>query len=273
MKLTDNLGLKMPDSTDFYNVQDFNDNAEKIDTAVQELKESQGSVETALAGKSDTDHTHTASQISGLPTSLPANGGNADTAETSAACTGNSATATKLATARNINGLSFDGSASRVNYGTCSTAAATAAKVVACTGFELVTGAEITVKFTVTNTAASPTLNVNGTGAKAIYYRGAAITAGYLAANRTYTFRYNGTQYDLVGDIDTNTTYAAASATAAGLVSTAAQTFAGDKTFNGKIIPAGATDYGTPQARKMASGTAAATTTNCPSGAWYGQHS
>ena len=128
--------------------------------------------------------------------------------------------ATKLATARNINGISFDGSANRVNYGTCSTAAATAAKTVACTGFALVTGAEITVKFTVTNTASSPTLNVNSTGAKAIYYNGAAISAGYLKANKTYSFRYNGTQYDLVGDIDTNTTYSLSSF---GVTATAAE--------------------------------------------------
>lgn len=133
--------------------------------------------------------------------------------------TGTAAAASKLATARNINGMSFNGSASRANYGTCSTAAATAAKVVACTGFVLETGAEITVKFTATNTAASPTLNVNGTGAKPIYYRDAAITAGYLAAGRTYTFRYNGTQYELVGDVNTNTTYSnmkGATASAAG---------------------------------------------------------
>lgn len=116
---------------------------------------------------------------------------------------GNAGTATKWATARNINGMSVQGDANRVNYGTCSTAAATVAKVVNCTGFALITGSEITVKFMVTNTASSPTLNVNSTGAKAIYYRGAAISAGYLAANRTYTFRYNGTQYDLVGDLDT----------------------------------------------------------------------
>lgn len=64
----------------------------------------------------------------------------------------------------------------------------------------------------------------------------------------------------------------AASASAAGLVSTGAQTFAGNKTFNGQIIPAGATAYGTPQARKLASGTADVTDTNCPSGAWYGKH-
>lgn len=117
---------------------------------------------------------------------------------------GNAGTATKWATARKINGMSIQGDADRNNYGTCSTAAGTAAKVVTCTGFVLVTGAEITVKFIVTNTAANPTLNANNTGAKPIYYRGSAISAGYLASNRTYDFRYNGTQWDLVGDLDTN---------------------------------------------------------------------
>ena len=127
--------------------------------------------------------------------------------------------ATKWRTARNINGMSVDGSENRANYGICSTASATVAKTVSCVGYGLVTGAEITVRFTVTNTAANPTLNVNSTGAKPIYYRGTAITAGYLAANRTYAFRYNGTQYELVGDIDTNATYnnmSAASASAEG---------------------------------------------------------
>ena len=131
--------------------------------------------------------------------------GHTHTAQTD--ITGNAGTANKWKTARKINGLSIDGSADRTNYAVCTTAAGTAAKAVNCSGFVLETGAEITVKFTVTNTAANPTLNVNGTGAKPIYYRGSAITAGYLAVNRTYAFRYNGTQYELVGDIDTNTTY------------------------------------------------------------------
>lgn len=125
---------------------------------------------------------------------------------------GNAGTATKLATARTIDGVDFNGSAAITHYGNCDTAAPTAAKTVALTGFKLVTGAEIAVKFTVTNTAANPTLNVNGTGAKAIFYRGAAISAGYLAANRVYKFVYDGTNYEFVGDINTNTTYTAASA-------------------------------------------------------------
>ena len=110
-----------------------------------------------------------------------------------------------LATARTIDGVSFNGSANISHFGTCSTAAATAAKVVSCSGFTLATGARIIVQFTVTNTASSPTLNVNSTGAKAIVYRNAAITASNLAANRVYEFVYDGTNYELIGDINTDT--------------------------------------------------------------------
>lgn len=100
-----------------------------------------------------------------------------------------------------------NGTSNVVNYGTCSTAAATAAKVVSCSNFALITGAEITVKFTTANTAANPTLNVNNTGAKAIFYKDSAISAEYLAANKTYTFRYNGSQYDLVGDLTADSNF------------------------------------------------------------------
>lgn len=103
-------------------------------------------------------------------------------------------------------------------YGSCSTAAGTASKAVTVDNFSLETGARVAVKFTVTNTASSPTLNVNGTGAKAIYYKGGAITAGYLAANKVYEFIYNGTQWDLIGDVDTDTTYGVATSSALGLV-------------------------------------------------------
>ena len=118
-----------------------------------------------------------------------------------------------LATTRYFNGVAFNGGADVVNYGVCSTAAATAAKVVACAGFALKTGAHILVKFTVTNTvtptAAAPlTLNVNNTGAKSIFYHGsAAFTASYVSANRVIEFVYDGTRYAVVGDWDSNTRY------------------------------------------------------------------
>ena len=119
---------------------------------------------------------------------------------------GNAGTATRWESARNINGLSVQGDADRANYAVCSTEAAAAAKTVSCSGFSLTTGAEITVKFALTNTAAKPTLNVNNTGAKPVCYRGRAVHANCLAAEHTYTFRYDGTQWDLVGDLDTDTT-------------------------------------------------------------------
>ena len=112
-----------------------------------------------------------------------------------------------LTTTRKIDGVNFNGSADITHYGTCSTAAATAAKTVACTGFNLVTGAWIAVRFTVTNTAAVAdlTLNVNGTGAKGIKYRNANLPAvDDLAANRTYLFVYDGTNYQWIGDRNTD---------------------------------------------------------------------
>lgn len=124
---------------------------------------------------------------------------------------GSVAKATQLTNTRKIDGVNFNGTADITHYAECSTAAATAAKTVDVTGFNLVSGARVAIKFTVTNTAANATLNVNSTGAKSIMYRGSAITAGYLAANRVYEFVYDGTDYELVGDIntDTNTTYSA----------------------------------------------------------------
>ena len=53
-------------------------------------------------------------------------------------------------------------------YGVCSTAASTTAKTVTVDNFSLETGAMVMVKFTDKNSASTPTLNVNGTGAKAI---------------------------------------------------------------------------------------------------------
>ncbi len=86
-------------------------------------------------------------------------------------------------------------------YGACSTAAATKAKAVTLSGFTLVTGAIVGVKFSYDNTATAPTLNVNSTGAKSIYYKGEAVAAGLLKASYVYLFQYNGTQYELLNPV------------------------------------------------------------------------
>lgn len=94
------------------------------------------------------------------------------------------------------------------HYGVCSTAAATVAKTVDIPHFELVTGAMAFVRFSVTNSGAvaSLTLNISNTGAKPIKYRNANLSAAnVLSANRTYLFVYDGTNWQIVGDLDTNT--------------------------------------------------------------------
>lgn len=138
--------------------------------------------------------------------------------------------ANQLTNIRTIDGMNFNGTANIHHFAECSTAAGTAAKTVTLSGFVLATGARITVKFTVTNTAASPTLNVNSTGAKSIMYRGSAISAGYLAANRVYEFIYDGTDWELIGDLDTNSTYGAAGSSL-GLVKTG-----GDVTISNGVV-------------------------------------
>ena len=101
-----------------------------------------------------------------------------------------------------------------VAYGTCSTAAATAAKVVTInnSNWELKEGSLVIVLFSATNTAENPTLNVGGTGAKNIYYGSSRITTSSLGyagtASRIMIYVYDGTQYRFSGwGYDSNTTY------------------------------------------------------------------
>ncbi len=83
-------------------------------------------------------------------------------------------------------------------YGTCATAAATAAKVVTCSAFDmLLDGVTIHVLFTYSNTASAPTLNVNSTGAKAIKRYGTTAPgtteAASWPAGGVVSFTYDGT--------------------------------------------------------------------------------
>jgi len=104
-----------------------------------------------------------------------------------------------------------DGSISPIGstlYGICSTAAATAAKVVTLSDFDtLLTGVTIHVKFIYSNTAASPTLNVNSTGDIAIYAYGTSApgntTATSWAANSVVSLTYDGT-YWRMNDVGAN---------------------------------------------------------------------
>lgn len=95
-----------------------------------------------------------------------------------------------------------DAGNAKVFYGTCDTAAIISAKVVTCADFtsaDLVAGAKISVKFTYTNKANSPTMNINSTGAKSIMGYGTTAIGKDLAnswvANTIVGFTYDGTNW------------------------------------------------------------------------------
>lgn len=94
-------------------------------------------------------------------------------------------------------------------FGTCSTAAGTAAKTVSITSgtFTLEAGATVSVKFSNANTANSATLNVNSTGAKTITVAGQGLSTttgtAYLLQG-TCTFVYDGIYWQFIG---TNNAY------------------------------------------------------------------
>lgn len=95
-----------------------------------------------------------------------------------------------------------------LDFATCSTAAGTAAKVAACTGFKLETGAAVLVKFANANSSASPTLNVNSTGAKNIVtYGTTAIGTYYWKAGQVVLFLYDGTSWQAVNMSTATTSY------------------------------------------------------------------
>lgn len=134
-------------------------------------------------------------------------------------------------------GSSYDNNSDcrKAFYGTCSTEAATAAKVVTISdtsGWELRAGTVIGVKFTYSNTANNVTLNVKDTGAKSIYYNTSVYTGnstgvcGY--ANRTTFYMYNGSQWVFLAQGVTNSdTYTSAYCSTAGGTAAKAATCSG----------------------------------------------
>ena len=103
-------------------------------------------------------------------------------------------------------------------YGVCQTTSGTAEKQVPITGFVLAEGVTIHVKFLYANTAASPTLNVEGTGAREIVTAasldGNTKTAAGVTAETTgwqagavVAFTYDGNYWVRDQGYNTNTTY------------------------------------------------------------------
>lgn len=88
---------------------------------------------------------------------------------------------------------------------TCDTAADTAAKTCTIPNFALTNGAPVSVKFTYSNSASNATLNINGTGAKPMYYKGNPLGSGVISAGDIATFVYSSTGVYHIINIDTLT--------------------------------------------------------------------
>lgn len=99
-----------------------------------------------------------------------------------------------------------EGVDTRIFRATCSTAAATTAKVATLddsTNFSLTAGVKVAVTFTYGNSATTPTLNVNSSGAKTIaipssetaYTTGNGTTYNTWGAYETVLFTYTGTYW------------------------------------------------------------------------------
>lgn len=81
----------------------------------------------------------------------------------------------------------------------CASSATTVAKTATLADFVLFAGKKVAVQFNYANTATNPTLNINSTGAKAMYYGGTRITgANQWQANEICYFVYDGTQWQLL---------------------------------------------------------------------------
>lgn len=98
-------------------------------------------------------------------------------------------------------------------YAECSTSAATAAKAADLANFQLVKGSRVFVTFANSNTVAGAlTLNVNGTGAKAIYNELGAVSAinpatfpagapiEFIYDGTNWTYQASGGAYDYIGN-------------------------------------------------------------------------
>ena len=91
-----------------------------------------------------------------------------------------------------------------IHYGTCSTSAGTATKVVTCSGFVLETGAAIAIYFANENTTTSDcSINVNNTGAKPAYGNGLTNSmrrnlSGAWDSQEIKVFVYDGSNWRIV---------------------------------------------------------------------------
>lgn len=306
MTETPNYKLRRPEPTDYYDIGDHNYNADIIDAELKKHSDKHASTDEALKGietdlgkKAPSEHSHEISDVDGLQAALNDKASKSHgthvtygTTAPKAAGTASAGSAETVSRSDHIhpeqtNVTGNAGSADKVDTVSVTPQESTAtlypafvdSNNAAATPEEINTtsGLRISVLYGTVDktghvilalgTGVPSGTDKNVIGGLRLYTQG----AGFIdlkpseASDDNFSILLPNAEGRLALDTP-------ASATAAGLVNTAAQTFAGAKTFNGPVYPNGATDPAVPQARKLASGTAEANDTNCPPGGWYGQH-
>lgn len=230
MQNTVNLNLKKPDQNDFVNIGDINDNMDILDAEVAKkyvkplagipsldldsatqaaLKKAETALQTVTkssVGLGNVDNTSdvnkpvsTAQQVAldkKANLASPSLTGT-PTAPTAAESTNTQQIATTAFVDRAVKTHQAD-NVSHDTYVSCATASTTAEKVVTATGFTLVEGARITVKFANANTATVPTLKINAELAKPLVK--ADGTAFKNIKGGIYSFVYSGSNFTVQGE-------------------------------------------------------------------------
>lgn len=146
-------------------------------------------------------------------------------------------------------------------YGTCTTSSGTA--MAATLGsYVLANHGRVSIKFSYA-VPANATLNINSKGAKNIFAKGAAITAGIIKAGDIATFVYDGTQYQLTGlNIPTTSSESIGSASdwSAGSLTTSSYTVKGVNVFTAPSLTS--SSYTIKGINAITDGTAASLTTD-----------
>lgn len=206
-KTTENIGLELPETTDFYDVEVVNNNNGLIDRFFANLKKKiedhiNSKHVTGVKGTNETTYRSGNVNVTAENIGL----GNVDnTADDEKVVK----SAAALTTGRSIDGVIFTGNNAITHYAVCSTPGSTAAKVVSLTSFSLAMGANITVRFANTNTTPNPTLNVNGSGAVPIYFGNRAASSYDLVAGEEYRLNYNAQykRYEVEGAVRNASSY------------------------------------------------------------------
>ena len=206
-KTTENIGLELPETTDFYDVEVVNNNNGLIDRFFANLKKKiedhiNSNHVTGVKGNDETTYRSGNVNVTAENIGL----GNVDNTADNKKVVKSAAV---LTTGRSIDGVIFNGNNAITHYAVCSTAGSTAAKTVTLTSFALAMGANVTVRFANTNTVPNPTLHVNGSGAYPIYFGNRAASAFDLVGGEEYKLHYNAQykRYEVEGAVRNASSY------------------------------------------------------------------